>query len=254
MWYSSGELALFEDRLADAEQAYESALSYFLEVDEARGHGLAMRGLALIARLRGQLDESLQRYEVALRALRSADDRFAEAHVLSGMAQVHIDRGEHEQAAQLLEEGLAISLEIGALRAEAQVRHRLGHLYLAQGQLDEAESAFTAVLDTVAKLADPVGTTYARLGIGLVRIARCCWAGAELVLREARLAAEDTGDRLSLGRVLLAQAEVAHGTGDMDLVESRLEEARTVFGAAGATLWLERAGEVAERLGVSRAT
>ena len=249
MWYSTGELSLFEDRLADAEREYETALGYFAEAGEARGRGLAMRGLALIARLRGQVDEALDRYEVALWALRSADDRFAEAHVLSGMAQVYIDHGDHEQAARLLEEGLAISLEIGATRAEAQVRNRLGHLYLAQERLDDAEEAFTAVLNAVGKLGDPVGMTYARLGIGLVRIACADWSGADQALQEARSAADDTGDRLSLGRVLLAQAEVAYGTGAPDLAATRLNEARSVFAAAGASLWLERTAELEQKVG-----
>jgi DNA-binding SARP family transcriptional activator len=250
MWYSIGELSLFEDRLADAEREYETALEYFTEAGEGRGRGLAMRGLAHIARLRGELDLALARYEMALNALRSASDRFAEAHVLSGMAQVLIDRQDHDDAAVLLEQALAISIDIGASRAEAQVRNRLGHLHLARDRLDEAESEFMAVLGAVGKLGDPVGMAYARLGIGLVQIARRDWRSAERALREARLAAEDTGDRLSLGRVLLAQAEVAQSSGDHDLVGSRLDEALQMFAAAGATLWLERARELALRMGV----
>lgn len=244
MWYSSGELALFEDRLADAEREYETALKYFAQAGEARGHGLTVRGLALIARLRGQLDESLSRYDVALTALRSADDRFAEAHVLSGMAQVYIDRDEHQQAARLLEEGLAISLDIGAGRAEAQVRNRLGHLYLAQERLEDAEAAFKAVLSAVATLGDPVGMTYAQLGIALVRLARGDWISADRVLQDARTVADTTGDQLSLGRLLVAHAEAARQAGDVESMSSKLEEAKTVFTRAGATLWLKRVTEL----------
>lgn len=248
MWYSSGELSLFEDRLVDAEREYETALSYFTDAGEVRGRGLAMRGLALIAHMQGHLDESLTRYEKALADLRTANDRFAEAHVMSGMAHVYIDRGELDYAARLLEQGLEISTEIGASRAEAQVRNRLGHLYLAEERLDEAEAAFSAVLDAVTRLGDPVGQTYAHLGIGLVRLAQGDWMGADQVLVQARSLADTTGDQLSLGRLLLAMADASRQAGDTEQVAARLEEARSVFQAAGASLWLERTDDLARQV------
>jgi DNA-binding SARP family transcriptional activator len=248
MWYSSGELSLFEDRLAEAEDKYERALSYFTEVGQALGRGLATRGLALIAHMQGQVNESLQRYETALDDLQVANDRFAQAHVLSGMAHVYIDRGEFDHAARLLEQGLEISTEIGASRAEAQVRNRLGHLYLAEERLDEAEAAFTAVLAAVTRHGDPVGQTYAHLGIGLVRLARGDWLGADQVLQQARAVAETTGDQLSLGRLLLAMADASRQAGDNELTALRLAEARSVFAAAEAHLWLERTADLARQV------
>jgi tetratricopeptide (TPR) repeat protein len=164
------------------------------------------------------------------------------------MAQVHLDKGDHEAAGKLLDQALTVSLAIGAIRAEAQVRHRLGYLYLAQDRLAEAESEFSAVRRATAVLGDPVGTTYAHLGMGLVHLARDEWASADSALREARAVADNSGDRLSLGRVLLAQAEVAIQAGDLAVTAELIDEARSVFTAANAALWLERTSQLADRL------
>ena len=248
MWYSIGELAIFEDRIEDGRREDEAALMYFDEIGDEHGRGLTLRSLAFIDRIQGHLDPALGKYESARRALQSAGDRIGEVHVLEGMAQVHLDRGDHEAAGKLLDEALSVSLAIGATRAEAQVRHRLGYFYLAQDRLAEAEAEFSAVRAATALLRDPVGTTYAHLGMGLVHLARDEWASAEIALRDARAVADSSGDRLSLGRVLLAQAEVAIQSGDLALTAELVDEARVVFTAANAALWLERTEQLARRL------
>jgi DNA-binding SARP family transcriptional activator len=248
MWYSSGELALFEDRHADAEQEYGAALAYFDQVADRHGRGLTLRSLALIDRIQGRLDQALLRYDDAIHDLRAAGDRIGEVHVLEGIAQIHLDRSEYDEAGRRLSEALGISLAIGATRPEAQVRHRRGYLYLAQERFDDAELEFSAVRAAAAMLGDPVGTTYAHLGMGLVHLARDEWASADNALRDARAVAEHSGDRLSLGRVLLAQAEVAIQSGDLAVTAELVDRARAVFAAANAALWLERTEQLARRL------
>ena len=248
MWYSSGELALFEDRNSDAEADYAAALEYFDEVGDRHGRGLTLRSLALIDRIQGRLDTAVSRYNEALRDLKAVGDRIGEVHVLEGMAQVHLDRGEHESAGRRLSEALDICLAIGATRPEAQVRHRLGYLYLAQEHYSEAEHEFSAVRSATALIGDPVGTTYAQLGMGLVHLARDEWASADNALREAKAVAESSGDRLSLGRVLLAQAEVSIQAGDLAVTAELVAEARSVFSDAQAALWLERTDQLENRL------
>jgi hypothetical protein len=175
-------------------------------------------------------------------------DRIGEVHVLGGMAQVHVSREEYDVAGRLLDRALSVSQSVGATRAEAQVRHRLGQLYLAQDKLAEAELEFAAVRSASAVLGDQVGTTYANLGLGLVHLARDEWASAESALHDARVVAEKSGDRLSLGRVLLAQAEVVIRAGDLASTSELVDKARSVFAAAKAALWLEKTTELETRL------
>jgi DNA-binding SARP family transcriptional activator len=248
MWYSSGELAIFEDRILDGRREDETALGYFDEIGDVHGRGLTLRSLAFIDRIEGHLDAALATYQHARADLQAASDRIGEVHVLEGMAQVHLDRGDHAAAAKLLDDALSASLAIGATRAEAQVRHRLGYLYLAQERFSEAESEFAAVRRAAAELGDPVGTTYAHLGMGLVHLARDEWASAESALRDARAVADNSGDRLSLGRVLLAQAEVAIQAGDLAVAAELVDQGRSVFTAANAALWLERTAQFESRL------
>jgi len=248
MRYSQGALALFQDRLADAERDHTAALEYFNQVDDAQGRGLMGRNLGLIDRLQGRSAEALARYDVALGDLRSTGDQVAEAHVLGGMAQIHLNQGRHDKAGHLLRQALEISRRTGSARSEAQVRHRLGHLYMAQQRLDDAEAEFRGVLTAVATFGDPVGTTYAHLGLGLVHLARAEWVSADKVLRDARAIAESTGDQLSLGRVLLAQAETAWQADDDGAMTATLKEATEVFSAAEASHWLEQTAALEKRL------
>lgn len=248
MWFSSGELAIFEDRLTDGRRDDEMALSCFERLGDRHGRGLTLKSLAFIDRIQGRLDAALAKYESARQDLRAVGDRIGEVHVLGGMAQVHLSRQEYEVAGSLLDEALSVSQSVGATRAEAQVRHRLGQLYLAQDNLAEAEVEFTAVQSASAVLGDQVGTTYAHLGLGLVHLARDEWASAESALRDARAVAAKSGDRLSLGRVLLAQAEVAIQAGELAVTAELVDEARSLFAAARAALWLERTEQLATRL------
>jgi tetratricopeptide (TPR) repeat protein len=169
-------------------------------------------------------------------------------NILEGMAQIHLDHGQPESAANLLGEALSISLDIGAARPVAQVRHRLGYLHLAQERFDDAEEEFNAVRAAATRLGDLVGMTYAHLGLGLVHLARDEWASADNALQDARSIAERSGDRLSLGRVLLAQADVLLRAGDLAASAGSLGEARLVFTAANAVLWLERTDDLEARL------
>ncbi len=248
MRYSQGALALFQKRLADAEREHTLAMDYFVRVNDAHGRGLMGRNLGVIDWLRGRADEALTRFENARRDLKSAGDEFARAHVLGNLAQLYLDQGIEDEAASLLVDALEISRSIGASRSEAQVRNRLGHLYLAQQRTDEAEAEFRIVLDKVSELGDAVGTTFAYLGLGLVHLARHEWVSADQVLRSARAVADNTGDRLSLGRVLLAQAETAWQADDDDATAAALAEAREVFTAAEASHWLEQTAALEKRL------
>ena len=248
MQYSFGDLALFQDRLTDAENEYLAANEYFQKADEAQGRGLVERNLAFIDRLQGRPRDALVRYEVALADLRSVGDQLTEAHVLSGMAQAHLDQDTPETADQLLRQALEVGQQIGSARSQAQVRNRLGHLYLAQERLDEAEVEFRAVLAAVEGLGDPVGSTYAQLGLALVHLARGEWVSADQVLRRARAVADNTGDKLSLGRVMLALAETAWQADDEDASWAALKQARDVFSAAEASHWLDRTAALETRL------
>jgi hypothetical protein len=84
--------------------------------------------------------------------------------------------------------------------------------------------------------------------MGLVHLARDEWASAESALRDARAVADNSGDRLSLGRVLLAQAEVAIQAGDLAVAAELVDQGRSVFTAANAALWLERTAQFESRL------
>jgi tetratricopeptide (TPR) repeat protein len=163
------------------------------------------------------------------------------------MSLVYLENQQYDQAKHLLLQALEISQRIGSSRSEAQALNKLAHLHLAQQLYGEAEAEFRALLTTVADLGDPVGTTYAHLGLGLVHLARDEWVSADRALRAARVVADTTGDRISLGRVLLAQAETAWQADDHGLMAELLMQAKEVFTAAEAAHWLEQVSALERR-------
>lgn len=245
---SRAGLALIEQRFEDATSDLETALDWFTAAGEVHGRGLAVRSLASVDRLRGQEERAEQRYRHALTDLRTVGDRVAEAHVLVNLAHLRVHRDHYYECAQLLQQALAICTEAGTRRVTAQARHQLGQLHLAHGQHEQAEAEFAEVLETTTATDDPVGQTYAWLGIGAVRMCQDDLEQARAAVTEALERAQHTGNRLLEGRAVLTLAELALHDGDRPTAARRLAYADDTFAAIGAVRWRERVEEVARLL------
>lgn len=241
--YSRGALAIMEQRLSDAEQDLNDALTWFAASGDIHGRGLARRNLAFIDRLQGKYDAAADRSVAALADLRQVRDRGGEAHVLSNLAQIYLERADHQRAQQLLRQALAICHDIGSARLEAQLRHRLGHLHLQESALTEAEEQFSLALTITTESGDQVGRAYALLGIGQVRAARHDWQEAQPLLQEALEAMRLTGHRLGSGQALVALAEVTMSK-DPATAHTYLDEADELFAQMGAVVWRDHVSKL----------
>ena len=168
--------------------------------------------------------------------------------MLHNMAQIHLDQQRLEIAEDLLHQALAICKPLSASRVTAQVEHRIGELRLNKGDFAGAEATFESVLRTVLPRNDLVGQAYALFGLGAARMKRELHQQAEADLRAALEVATRCGDRLIVGRILLAFAELYQGTARPGPARDRLDEALEVFREIGSAVWQARALEASARL------
>ncbi|QSB12898.1 tetratricopeptide repeat protein [Natronosporangium hydrolyticum] len=244
LWYSLGGMALAQLRLTDAQRDLTRALSWFAEVGDVHGRGLALRDLASVDRLQGRYQRARQRGNGALAYVRNAGDRVAEAHVLRGLAQIEMDQGRPTEAEATLREALAICSALTARRIETQVRYRLGQVLLIRKELVAAEGSFREVLAAAEESRDTVGRANALLGLGTVHLAAEEYDLAGTVLTEALRAARNGGSRLVEGQALLALAEAYLQRDDQVSAHQTLDRADAVFRGLGTPTWQQRSEQL----------
>jgi DNA-binding SARP family transcriptional activator/tetratricopeptide (TPR) repeat protein len=230
MRYSLGSLHMFRRRPKQATRELASASELFEQLGDQYGVALVKRNQAYLDRISGDLDQALSRWAQALRTFQAAGDLIGEAHILHNVAQVLLDRGDEAAAAGLLERARKICVDLRNRRVGAQVYHRLGDLHLRRGELDAAAAAFDEALAAVRESNDQVGEGYALLGLGTVHLRWNDPPTAVGVLAEAESIARTLGERMLLGRVGLAQAELLLGQGQLGAAAEYIDQAIEEFG------------------------
>jgi DNA-binding SARP family transcriptional activator len=208
MRYSLGSLHMFRHRPEQAATELARASQLFEKLGDSYGIALVRRNQAYLDRVSGNLTMALARWTQALETFRVAGDLIAEAHILHNIAQVRLDLGDEVAARELLERARVICVDLQNRRVGAQVYHRIGELHLRRGELEAAAAAFNEALTAVRESDDKVGECYALLGLGVVHVRRNDPLGARRLLEAAESTARSLGERMVLGRVGLAQAEL----------------------------------------------
>ncbi|GID33227.1 AfsR/SARP family transcriptional regulator [Paractinoplanes brasiliensis] len=170
MLYSVGVLSMVEQRFPDAREELVESAAMFRSISDERGEGLAVRTLAFVDRITGNLADAERRYEQARESALRLGDPAALAHVLYGQVQVQVDGGHMEKAMATLGEALELSRRAGSRRLESQVLHQIGLIHLEEGRAAAAIACFDRVLDAVRDLGDPIGEAYALHGLGMATL------------------------------------------------------------------------------------
>jgi tetratricopeptide (TPR) repeat protein len=244
MCYSLGALHLNEGRFSAAADLLSHAMAMFESLGDEHGCGLALRNLAFIDRLRGDLDQGLARYKRSLVALRAAGDAIGEAHVLSNMAQISIEQHRDAEAEGLLAEALKISRRYRNRRVEAQVLHRLGDALARWGDFEHAQETYHNVVTMTRELGDLVGEAYALCGLGRTHLSGGNYPSADLMLGQAQRMAAQAGERLLWAQVQLGLGELCMATGRHDEGARHLTEAHEAFADIGVRASQTRAREL----------
>ncbi|WP_182606116.1 AfsR/SARP family transcriptional regulator [Streptomyces alkaliphilus] len=208
MRYSLGSLHMFEQSTVPARRQFDQAYTLYERSGDEHGAALVLRNMAYLDRLSGDLVSAQRRWESSLDTFQLVGDRIAEAHVLHNLARMWLDSGHADGALKLLSRAQLICRTVGNRRVSAQVENRMGELHLLAGRLDEAQTAYGSVLESVRDSRDRVGECYALLGLAAVERRRGRLGAAARLLEQALATAGSSGARMAESHVAQALGEV----------------------------------------------
>ena len=241
MRYSLGALHMFQKRLAEAKECFTSAIAMFCATGNTHGRALAVRNMAIVDGMVGNVPAMLDRYAGALELMRTVGDRMGEAQILRSLARFRIDEGEIETGREMLDTALAICREVRCVRGEAQVLHQFAYLHLSLGEDELAGAEFARVLTIVREIGDRVGETYALHGFGIVQYRQSKLDAADATMERTLELARQVGERLVVGQSLfwLGRIRLAHD--DHRSGAKHFAEAAELFDELGSTMWHAKA-------------
>ncbi|MEV7613327.1 BTAD domain-containing putative transcriptional regulator [Streptomyces sp. NPDC089799] len=244
MHYNLGTLEMLSSFDAAAPH-FEKALRFYTEAEDAAGRAMSLRCMAMIDRVRGDLDTAMTRHREALPVFREVGDHLGEAHSLHNMAGIELELGRPEQARQFALDAVRVeeSTGSGSTRNLAQALCRLGQVHLALGSPAEAESSFIRAVRIVKEQNDTLGLAHTLLGLGEARLAKGSLATAETTLVDALDIAEEGKSPLVAGQIQLALAAVWQRRGEAGRARGLVLTARERFTAVGAPVWVRRADD-----------
>lgn len=239
MLYALGALALHERRLTEAAETLGEALERFESLGDDLGVAIALRHLATVHSLQGELALALRGLERVAALLDHIGDPYMARQTDGFISNVHMLEGRLETAERLLVDALA-TLPVREGLLEAQLSKRLAEVHLRQGRGADAVAAAERALQLLHR--DPVGEAYVLHALGEAKHVAGDDVEAAVALGRALRVARQVGERLIEGRILLA-------LGDLDTPDAvdHLREAVEVLAAIEAWTWHRRAVEALAR-------
>ncbi|MFE1959488.1 ATP-binding protein [Streptomyces sp. NPDC059479] len=192
----------------------------------------------------------IEAYETGLAAAERLGDRQAVSRMLTSGGSGLLNAGRHDDAARWFAQARDGARRDGDAGTEAQALHGLGQTHRLAERLTEAAGFFDQALELRETIGHRRGAALTRLCLGDIALAadRPEQALTFLVRARADLLAED--DAYDAARALAFLGRARAGSGDHELAERQLIQARDEFAAAGSVHWqarvLEMLGESAE--------
>lgn len=156
-----GDIQLSFSDYEAAIRAYDAALVYAREAQDAREEARALIGLGRAKLSTRRLQESLDNARDAASIARTLGDRGLEACAVNVIAKYYYRRGEYLAAPEHYEQALALALAGGDAGEEAQALYGIGQVHSDVGELSEALSCYQRALPlwrSVGRRRDEVGT------------------------------------------------------------------------------------------------
>jgi class 3 adenylate cyclase/tetratricopeptide (TPR) repeat protein len=184
-------------------------------------------------------------------SLQLSPDPHNTPHILGWLGFAYGEKGDHAQAIALLERSIGTLTEFRYSRLVAWFSVWLGEAYLGAGRPDDARRAAAEGLRLGEALAYPWAVGIAHRALGRVALAEGDLAEAARHLDEARATLERIGARFELAVACLVGAELAAQAGEHEIAQERLAECLESFTRLNAPRYVERAarlaGEVTDR-------
>jgi tetratricopeptide (TPR) repeat protein len=219
--WAAGVLTLFGAHRAAARAPLEESLAIARELDDSRGIGYALWGLAwqvgwpyaTVAVTEGRLEEMRDLLEESLEMLRAAGDRWASAWVLYTLGDVAWAEGDALAARALCDESRRTFLELGDRAGLTNSLRWLARVCRAQGDVTGARALLEESLTLARALGHRPNTWWALRQLGDMAAESGEYVLARSLYAEALQIVRAMGDQAASATTLLYLAGLAAAEG-----------------------------------------
>ena len=198
VWNNLGGIAMYRNRLEEAERYFERALRSRERSGDIGGLTRTLNSLGALAMIGGRLKDAREYFNRALEIKRRLGNRSSIALTLSNLAQLDHWVGSYGQAIHNYEEALAIRIEVKDLAGEVTTRAHLSEVWRVKGELSDAlEQAHRAAQKSKGR--HDIGRVNALFALGSI----------QLVLGDFELATSVAEEGLEVARACEAAADEA---------------------------------------------
>jgi tetratricopeptide (TPR) repeat protein len=220
-------------RLGDAIACYEQSLQISENIADAHAIASTSNNLAVVLVKRGELQRADELYRYSGEQYRRIGSAWGIALTDYNQGEVLLLQQRPAEALELFQSSIAAFERMQARTFLPEVLRLAAEASLALGQADQAhdyaEQSYTLAND----LGMTVEAAVALRALGQVALWRQDFPGAQSYLECSRVALEQSDNRYELGRLLLAEARLAHATGQQHII-SALRQAADIFTALDA--------------------
>ena len=234
------QLRYAQDIYDDSRRYFSEALSRFRLMHDVRGQAAALAGLGAACREPGRLAEAVHFLDQAAALLQALDDKRGIGYVYRLRGSVLLEQGSFDAAHADLETSLRAYQEVGSERGVAYTLRSIGLYHRAIGEHGEAMRVCGRSAAIFESLGDELMRSYAvraeakaqmRLGDATAALPRLEWA---------LWAARNANDRWGQACTLHVLGQLHLSQGRLDLAESCLDAAMSVWDGMDASLWKAR--------------
>lgn len=227
-----GQVCLYQDRYAEADEMLRRARVIFRELGDARGEAISICGLGAVNQFSGRHLRALGYFRHALAMFLADGDPSGEAYARQAIGRVYLSLQDLRQASRWLGEALRLAGELGDSHREGCVSMQLGRLHDLAAESDEAMRFQGRALDIFETLGDRHCGAYALQNLGGLLAARGDRSHGSAELQRSLVIFQQLGDR----------------SGEADTFQTLGEVYRSSGRAALASHYLHRAVELRKQL------
>lgn len=201
-----GWMRALQGRTEEAEPLLERALRGYEDINDSRGHALALRRLHWVALARGEYQRAYTLAHQARVEYRGVDDVIGEAKLQMGMGQARIGQGLYHEGLALLRVTHDTMRTIGDAHCEAETLWLMGKALAGLGNLVESEDLLLQALSRVRRIHDRDDEFRVLVDLAGTRRERADWTGAVDAATRAATIAEELESLDGLGAACLERA------------------------------------------------
>lgn len=220
--------------LDTAEAYFTRALEYYSKADSAQHRAAIRLNLGLVAQQRNEFDTAESSYRHSVDIFRNLGDAQGEAHAIHNLAEVIDETGTLEMAIDYGKQSLDICREIDYQQLEAICLGSLGEFIAHRGDLDTAETYATQGLDLSRKIGVSKAEDYNLDTLGLISRLRGDFDRAEAYYQKCLDIQQETGEKRTEGRSLRNLGILGRERGALDTAADRCTRSLEICREIGA--------------------